>query len=111
MNILDQLESRTPEAADRLGTPRRKQPTRSKTKRAWDRENPPTSYRIDPTIADRIREIQRYYRETGFKVTTSQIAEDLLWYALDAWEQGDVSIHVRQIHPPARTLSKIPDSG
>jgi hypothetical protein len=103
------LTQRPPEPAEQLRHARR--PQRSAAKRQWDAENQPTGYRLDPSIPDRIREVQRYYREHGYQVTLSQIAQDLLWYALDAWDQGQVSIDVVPLQPTARSVSKNDRSG
>ena len=107
--IRDPLTQRPPEPAEQLRHARR--PQRSVAKRRWDAENQPTGYRLDPSIPERIREVQAYYREHGFQVTLSQIAEDLLWHALDAWDQGQVSINVVPVQPTARSVSKNDRSG
>lgn len=94
------------EAAAQLAAPRRKTKTRSQAKRAWDRDHPGTTYRLDPATTEAITEIKAWYRSRGYKVTLSQLAEDLLQYGIAAWHQGNLHVEVMPIKSDRPLIAK-----
>ena len=68
-----------------MAAPRKK----ARRNRRWEEENPPTSYRIDPEINERIKGIKETLLAGGFRATTSAIAEVLLLRGLQAWDDGE----------------------
>lgn len=101
----DPLTHRPAEPAATMAPPRHRR-TRSEAARRWDKEHQPTSYRLDPLINEHILEIQTWYDENDYRVTTSQIAEDLLYYAIEAWHQGTVIINVEPIRSQAEPIAR-----
>ena len=79
---------------------------RSEAARRWDRENRPTSYRLDPRVPETVREIVTWYEGRGYSVTQGQVVEDLLLFAFDAWEEGKVEINVRENVPTLRAVRR-----
>lgn len=94
------------ESAAHLAAPRRKMQTRSQAKRAWDTDNPGTTYRLDPATIDGIKEIQTWYKNNQHTASLSQIADDLLRHAIHAWHQGDVPITVEPIQSERPRMTK-----
>lgn len=75
--------------------------------RRWERANPPTAYRLDEEINDRVKVIKDELEADGFQTTTSAIAEALLWRGLAAWDAGEaLEIVGREITPEVRAYSR-----
>jgi hypothetical protein len=85
--------------------PARPKPRRASARR-WDRENPATGYRLTPETVQQIRDVQAWYQAHDYRVSQSQIVEDLLTFALAAWDEGQVEIHVQEIQPAGRPIGR-----
>lgn len=79
---------------------------RSAAARAWDRENPPSSYRLDGELPDEVRSVVAWYKARGLRVSQGGVVSDLLWYALDAWRQGLVAINCTEIESAVREVRR-----
>jgi hypothetical protein len=84
-------------------------PTRRTKRRRYDR--PRFTYRIDPTTAELLRDVQAWYRDNGYTVSLDQIADDFLIYAWEQWDAGHVEVNVTEIQPAAQALTKNQEDG
>ena len=79
---------------------------RSAAARRWDAEHRPTGYRLDPSVPEKVREIQDWYQGRGYTVTQGHLVEDLLLFAFEAWERGEVAVNVKETRPQLRAIRR-----
>jgi DNA-directed RNA polymerase subunit K/omega len=81
---------------------------RAQRNRRWESDHPATSYRLDPSTKAGIEEIRAHYLAAGYDVNLSEVADDLLQWAIDEWSAGRVPIHVRAADPIRIPQTKFP---